>query len=109
MGAQQSAGYNRNVKLRRRSGTAGQVTSEELNEAGVDLAKAVAAITMMQQQGEMGKSDAPMAKVGGTQGLSAARQPAPRGTIEMPPWEVVAQLGESDWVALRAWIDAGWR
>ena len=101
MGAQQSSAH-RGIKLRRRSATAAAVTSDELNNAGVEIAKAVAAITMMQQEGEV-------QKVGGSEG-SEARQSATRSiAIEMPPWEIVAQLGEADWVALRAWMESGWR
>lgn len=113
MGAQQSAA--KGVKLRRRSAAAGAVTADELNEAGVDLAKAVAQSAKIQelsraQQGESGGAGA-SARLGAGSSASAPRKPmrAAAPTIDMPPWEVVASLSESDWVALRAWIEAGWR
>lgn len=118
MGAHQSIAAHGGVRLRRRAGTTAHATHDEIEGAGVDLAKAVATIAMLQQQGELkGTATEPttppvpqrLSKVGGTKG-SEARQSAIRSSaIELPPWEVVAHLSESDWVALRAWIEAGWR
>ncbi|CAI5499997.1 unnamed protein product [Closterium sp. Naga37s-1] len=116
MGAQQSA--SKGVKLRRRSAMAGAVTADELNEAGVDLAKAVAQSTKIQElaraqagaQAGAAVAAGPARPAAGGAGPDARKKSSRgAGTLDLPPWEVVASLTEADWVALRAWIEAGWR
>ncbi|CAI5982216.1 unnamed protein product [Closterium sp. NIES-64] len=40
---------------------------------------------------------------------SESRRRTKVSALEVPPWEIVAHLTESDWIALKAWIEAGWR
>ncbi|CAI7858565.1 unnamed protein product [Closterium sp. NIES-53] len=42
-------------------------------------------------------------------GGSESRRRTKVSALEVPPWEIVAHLTESDWIALKAWIEAGWR
>ncbi|CAI5976560.1 unnamed protein product [Closterium sp. NIES-65] len=84
MGAQQSAHHGRGgVKLRRRSSGMSGMTPHELQSAGTDISHAVA--------------------------QNQSRRRTKVSALEVPPWEIVAHLTESDWIALKAWIEAGWR
>lgn len=129
MGAQHSTHHKGGgIRLRRRAPTMGITTDEELQHAGVDIAHAVRLVEEKLSREQQAQQHADQGPSGTSELASGPGSPLhPAGTrtpgnasqrlhpscaalqVELPPWEVIANLGESEWIAFRAWLEAGWR